>query len=461
MDKTLSSPPPPKPGRDLLQYRPVRWFVGSWIYPSAFQWVFGAAFVLILLYAFFGTIRGSQNLATVVIWSLWWPLLPIFLFLFARAWCAVCPLAWAGGLVQRVPYSIRGPAPAFLRKYGIWLMALSFILLTWADRVWSFTSVPRATGTIFLVLLAGALITSFLYQRMVWCRYFCPIGALTGLYAMAAPLELRAQSSVCRTCTTKDCYRGNLRVEGCPLLEFPSVMDSNRNCSLCTKCIRACPKDVIKLQLRPPLAEIWKISKTVLGESFLSVTLVAVVFVQTIDMTTVWSRFMRWVVEGTPIKDYNLAFTVSFLGVLAAVLALFLMAVLASAKLGSARWQGNFAAYGYAYLPLALAGHLGHNLAHIFTESPRAIQVAINQLGLPFQLIYLSLEDPQGMTSAGPLAISIVALGFLASLFVAWEVGMTRGKGSRSALPHLALILFLGFIFLQMFFLPMNPRHGH
>ncbi|MDZ7261267.1 MAG: hypothetical protein ONB05_04075 [candidate division KSB1 bacterium] len=83
-------------GMDLLRLHALRRFLRSRWYPGFFQVLSVGFLVLLLAFAFFGPDRGGRNLATVVTWTLWWPLLPISLVLLGRVWCAVCPLAALG-----------------------------------------------------------------------------------------------------------------------------------------------------------------------------------------------------------------------------------------------------------------------------------------------------------------------------------------------------------------------------
>jgi len=188
-----------------------------------------------------------------------------------------------------------------------------------------------------------------------------------------------------------------------------------------------------------------------------------VVYVQTIDMTFAWGDYVKWVFQNTVLDNYGLIFTASFLGALVLGLALYILASTVSARLEGAASRSNFAAYGYAYLPLALAGHLGHNASHLLGEGARAIQVAIDQLGLPLVLFVIPEGDAPPMDSLNLTALSVMVLGIVGSLFVTWKIAGRRDGKKRflAASPHLVLVLVLAVLFLQMFLLPMNPRHSH
>jgi hypothetical protein len=339
-------------------------------------------------------------------------------------------------------------------------MALTFIALTWIDRVWGITGSPRLTGAILTLLLVAAIGVSLLYERRVWCRYLCPLGALSGLYAMAAPLALRPRPTTCRYCTAKDCYAGDGRTVGCPLLEFPGGLDSNRNCNLCAQCVKACPAGAMELRLRWPGAELGNLRRPLLGEAALALLMVALVYIQTIDMTAAWPQYMKWVLEEGPFAEYGLAFTTTLAVALAITLGLYLLAAALARTPGQSLSQ-NFSAYGYAYLPLALAGHLGHNLSHLLYEGPRALQITLDELRIPLTIVASLEEEAMAMTGVNWSALLVVALGAAGAVLTVWRVARNQGQPLRRAWPHLALLGLWSLMYVVVFLLPMNPRHSH
>ncbi len=462
--KTLTTKDPrPGEGLDLLRVPLVGSFLKSRYNPSIFQVLVLSIFAFIIYWALFGIDRGGKNPATLLIWTLWWPLLPVSLILMGRYWCAVCPIRTTVGMADKI-VGQRGTMPGrWLRRYGVWIMIGTFLLLTWSDRIWHTTGSPQATGLIFLGILGAALITRFFYKRHTFCRFMCPIGALTGLYSTTAVVEVRADPERCLQCRTLDCYRGNERVEGCPLFEFPRTMESNRNCNLCGNCIKSCPHDAIEVRLRPPAREIPLLKRPATGEAFLALAMVAVVYIQTVDMTPAWRDYMKWIVENTLLQDYNIIFTLTFIGIVALVLVAFLMASQVSSDLSNRKLSTTFAIFGFAYLPLALAGHVGHNVNHLFGEGPLAVRTIVQQIGRSAGLQATSAPEAFQLAGAEPLAFSILGLGIIGSLYLVWRVSKGR-NGARAVAamsPHLLLLVALSLAFVQLFLMPMNPLHTH
>ena len=438
--------------------RPVQWLMKTRLYPGVFQAVSVAIFGLVVYFGIFGTIRPSYNFATVVTWTIWWPLLPVSLLLMGRVWCAICPLVPAISLTQRLAHPQRTPG-VFLRRYGIWIMGLLFVLLTWADRVWRITSSPMGTALLLLSLLVGAVAFALVYQRRVFCRYICPIGAFTGLYAMTSAVELRSKGpSDCQECG-KWCYRGNVQFNGCPLYQYVRTMDTNRNCNLCGECVKTCAWDVVEVRARPPGRELWQLRTPLFGEALLVMFLVGIVFMQTADMSTAWGKYMRWLMDATGLQSYNLLFSLTFLAALGGVAGAYLLATRWGATQRS--WRGSFAAFGYAYIPLALATHLGHNTIHLAGEGTRAVDSALRSLGIA--LSAAPVADTRMAPMSQGWAVPVILLGGLGSLYVAWRISRKEEfKGwQKRFLPHAIFLLVLTGVFIELFLIPMNPRHAH
>jgi polyferredoxin len=97
---------------------------------------------------------------------------------------------------------------------------------------------PRLTAWILLALILVGILFSLLFERRAFCTQICPIGGITGIYAAAAPLELRVKdTSLCATHAEKTCYLE------CPWGVYPLALRDNAACGLCMECVRVCPKD--------------------------------------------------------------------------------------------------------------------------------------------------------------------------------------------------------------------------
>ena len=101
----------------------------------------------------------------------------------------------------------------------------------------------------FLFLLALALNRR---ETRFWCHYVCPLGALLGLLARRAPLQLVRDESACTHCQrcVQHCQGGDQPMPGYPWI--PS------ECHFCHNCVDACPESCLKFEItlkQQPAAE--------------------------------------------------------------------------------------------------------------------------------------------------------------------------------------------------------------
>jgi len=91
-----------------------------------------------------------------------------------------------------------------------------------------FLGITGATVLIVLVVL------SLLVQNF-WCRYLCPYGALMGLAALASPLRIRREASLCIDCAK--CAKA------CPArLPVDKLVNiRSAECTACLECVAVCP----------------------------------------------------------------------------------------------------------------------------------------------------------------------------------------------------------------------------
>src|SRR3990172_4138958 len=246
-----------------------------------------AAFLFAILSGLIGTPVGSHNFSIVFIWIAWWGILILIAVpFFGRGWCAICPIPLPGEWLQRG--RVLGPEnfnreghpstslrtgsehkgflnnnwgsgssrwPRVLRN--IWLQNASFLLVALFSSV--ILTTPLVTSIVLAAMLFLAIGLSMIFQRRAFCRYLCPVGGFIGLYAQAAPLELRIKDkAVCGTCEGKPCYNGSSAGYGCPWDVFPGGMTKNTYCGLCLECLRTCPHDNIAINARPFAADLAK-----------------------------------------------------------------------------------------------------------------------------------------------------------------------------------------------------------
>jgi len=186
-----------------------------------------------------GPESAHDNLGTALTWVLWWPLIPLFFVLVGRFWCAVCPFGWLQDQVQKL-VAVNRPVPAFLKRYGIWIIDASFIFITWADHVWGIVDSPWGSGLLLLTMTTFVVGTAAFFQRRAFCRYLCFLGGVAGNYSRTGIVTLRADTAVCETCTSRAaCFNGTETTPACPVFEFPARWTRTRTATSAPAASRA------------------------------------------------------------------------------------------------------------------------------------------------------------------------------------------------------------------------------
>ncbi|WHY91195.1 4Fe-4S binding protein [Neobacillus cucumis] len=439
---------------NLLSIPIIKKFIQSRWYPGIFQWIVLTVFSVIVYELVAGTVDPTRNVGTSLTWVLWWPLIPIFFLVIGRFWCAICPFGKLSDIVRKTIGSNR-PMPKFLRKYGLWMIDLFFITITYSDHIWGIVESPRGSGYLLLLLVTMVVGTSVFYERRTFCKTLCFLGGLSGNYSRSGSLELRGTPEICKTCKTQACFKGNDKAEGCPMFQFVRTMESSADCNLCGNCVKSCPNNSIRISPRVPTSELWGIKKPRLEHTFLAAVIMGIVFVQNITMVAIWQDILKAIGTVTGTDHYNVNFTVAFIISMAIPVGLlFATAKIATLTGGSVeKVKKNFIRFGYAIIPLDLAGHLAHNLFHIITEGKAIWYNTAGLFGLNVARGDLAFAPA---SSVQMLQYIIIVIGMIGSIYTAYRIG---NKGSFKALmPYYTLMVILAVVNIYLFSLPMMHR---
>ncbi len=422
-------------------------------YPGIFQWLVLIVFSVIVFELVAGTVSPHGNFGTTMTWVLWWPLIPILFIATGRFWCAICPFGKVSDIIRKLVGSER-PMPKFLRKYGIWLIDLFFIAITYSDHVWGIVESPRGSGYLLLLLVTMVVATSVFYERRTFCKTLCFLGGLAGNYSRSGALELRGTPDICKSCKTQACFKGSDKAEGCPMFQFPRTMESSAECNICGNCVKNCPNDSIRLSMRVPTQELWGLKNPKLEHASLAAVIMGIVFVQNITMLEIWGDILAFISSFTGTTNYQVNFTIAFIFSMALPILLLLGAAKLAMVLGMPNTvKKNFTLFGYAFIPLDLAGHLGHNLFHIITEGKAIWYNSLTLFGSEVTAGDLSLAPT---STVQLLQYVIIGIGFVGSTYTAYKMG--KKATFKSMLPYYALTLLLGIINIYLFSLPMSHR---
>jgi polyferredoxin len=433
---------------NLLRIPWVRTVLRSRLYPAIFQWITAAALLAIVISALFGPNNAGQNFGMALAWVVWWPLLPLSFLLAGRFWCAICPFAWLTDRVQKA-VGVRLSVPSFLRRRGPWIIAVLFILVTYVDETWRLGVDARATGYLLLAVLALAIFFGAFFERRTFCRYVCFIGGFAGNYSRAGIVQLRADPDCCNDCPTQPCYDGTERTPGCPVFLSPPNVKDSATCHLCGNCVKNCPQDAICISFRRPTAELWDILQPRLPDAVLAAVVMGVVLIEQAGLLRLWNPLVEatgGLLHIDPYAYYPAVYGVLLAAFMAApLIGLALAGVLSQSLAGSADRTGvleNFTTFGYAIIPLALAGHVAHGLYHLLTRSRTAPLAFLAMMGrFPGAGRAAWLPNSAVFT----VEMAVLALGAAGSLYVGYRLSRRQARQASwaSYVPHGLLLMAL------------------
>jgi hypothetical protein len=464
---------------DLLEIPWLRRMLTARAFQPALQIPLLVLMAIVVWLGFNDVQEGGVNLATKLTWTIWWAGIIFTFVLLGRVWCLACPFGalneWAARLTgawRRLPRPLR----------NIWWATGAFVLLTWADEQLGVVRSPRITGWIVLFFVVLAVAVGLRYERRSFCRYLCPIGGLIGLYSMTAPLELRAKDAgTCRTHADKTCYRGGRGARGCPMFEFPQAMDRNNYCTLCAECVKGCGRDNLAVRFRSFGKDLWTSGRRTLDEAYLAVMLVGLTLLVTAQMLSAWPGWISALARWLPATVRGALQPVTYLtAVESAVLLvgslvvgpLLVLATAATAdRLAGQKRLGlrrTFIVFGYMFIPVGLAVHLAHNLAHLLLEGGGIVPVVQRAAAL-YTPFWLGEPDWQVAPIApeavvGLLQTAVVVLCFAVSLLAGHRLSLRAYVDRRAALRAVIPFAVLSFAFAVLSIVllrqPMGMRHG-
>lgn len=346
-------------------------------------------FALVVLVLFLGPQTRDRNFALNLFWAWWWTISLIIFPFVGRIWCSVCPFMVYGEITQKIslwlfPRKLKSWPRHKAEKWGGWFLFGLFALIFLWEEIWDLTNTAYLSACLLLLITAGAMIFSTIFERRFWCRYLCPIGGMNGLFAKLSMTELRAQQGTCSAeCTTYQCYKGGpakgegMDTGGCPVYSHPAQLEDNRNCVLCMTCLKACPHRSVEFNLRPPAIELWTTHTPHSYEVALLFLLFGGVYLHRLPELQVRLGL-----------EINLNHFWAHLGLsLLALIIPTVISLLAHGLIKLTCWQNRtkprqFIQLAYGYLPLVLGGNLAHYLRLGLTEGGRILPVTLATFGL-------------------------------------------------------------------------------
>jgi len=202
--------------------------MSPWVFGKTLTYIVTPVFILVNLILFLGPQTREENAALTIFWAGWWPgIMLVFPFL-GRIWCTVCPFMAVGNICQEFATNMG----VQLKKWPSWAkeggpafaFGLFYLILMW-EELWDLPQNGALSACLLLLITSGAVVNSVVYEKRLWCRYLCPIGAMNKMFATLSMTEVRTWKSNCEGCTTAECINGgsptvahdNYALKGCTM----------------------------------------------------------------------------------------------------------------------------------------------------------------------------------------------------------------------------------------------------
>ncbi len=406
---------------NILRIAWIRKFLESSIFPRVPQIIIGCVLLVTVFFLFFGPSDPQSNIGLTLGWYIGWPLMFFSFFFLARTWCSVCSLAVPGTLLQNIVKPTR-KTPLIIKNYSGWIMAVLCILVFWIEIVWDAYNNPFLTGGIILIITLGSILFSVLFSRRSWCRYLCPLGAVNAIFSMPSVVELRSNRHVClNRCGSHSCFAGDGDISGCPMFRHPYLVDNNRDCIMCAKCIKSCDNSSIQLNLRLAPEELWALETPRRADSFLIVSMGAIFF--PFALQNKFSQLVEWLVTfagnvGLALPEHLVGSIYFFTLILIFQLGYYLMVTVQSLYAGIDK-KLLLPLFGYGVIPLILGGYMALHLEFFVSGAGRILPNVEELFGSSPSYDNLRLIS---VDSTHVLQILTVLGGFLASLYATYRV---------------------------------------
>lgn len=445
---------------DLLTHVPWlrRVLLNRW-YPEGIWVVMMAIFVPVTILGFVGEQTRDHSITLNLFWAWWWP---GYLFLFAfvgRFWCAVCPFMITGEGLRRLslwlsPRQQLSWNTQWLNRWGAWILFAGFVAIYLWEQLWDLPHHAYLSAWLLVTIAAGAVIFSLIYERRLWCRYLCPIGGMSGMFAKLSMIELRSTQQVCGSqCTTFGCYKGSEGTtvtfadallnegqvsNGCPLYVHPAQLQDNRDCMFCMTCLKTCPNRSAQLNLRFPASDLLDNHQGFWAEVALLLLLFGGVFMHHAHTILAWLGL-----DTIPVDAAHLLISLPIALALLSIPAGVIFGTHAIARLLDPE-QPDHLTVIYAYLPFALAANLAHYIPAAITEAGQVLLVLARTLG------YSDVGVPT-LTWSLDVAQFLQGVTLLSALvFSPYPLLRITQRPWLSNLPHLFLLVGLTVVLFQL-----------
>jgi cytochrome c oxidase assembly factor CtaG/ferredoxin len=374
---------------------------------------------------------SPMNLAGVLPWTHWRALTVVALLAVGNLFCMACPFTFVRDLGRKVlPANLTWPRA--LRSK--WIAVALLALYLWAYEAFDLWNNPAATSGVILGYFLAALVVDGFFKGASFCKYVCPIGQFHFVQSLASPFEVQIREpSVCGSCKTFDCIKGNEKQRGCELQLFQPRKSGNMDCTFCLDCIKACPNDNVGIRPVVPGADLIRdLPRSGVGRYAKRLDLAALVLLLTFGAFANAAGMVTPVLNAMATLDKQLGLSSDIVVVTLFSLVALIILPLASASLAAfwsksqsgGKFRENFSRFSMALAPLGFGMWLAHFTFHFFTAALTPlpiIQRILRDLGWSQNAPQWSVPTI-AFYDLPAWELFILGAGFLLSLYVCWRL---------------------------------------
>lgn len=331
----------------------------------------------LFLYAVvYGYVYPDRNnlFTTGLFWGLFWPFfMVVSLPTVGKVFCMVCPHGFIArtltklGLKKNLPKQLKNP------MIGFYVL----ILVYWVT-IYTFPATfnkPLPTAILFTFYTAMAVVISSVFSNVSYCKYFCPIGAITTAFHRTSFTWLSTKHQDCASCKKPEC------VFSCPYKLNPSKFDQKNSmydCTLCMECASACKS--VTLEIRKwghslyrlmPAIQKYEVLVYIILTGVISITMK---FHHGLSRTAVgdmmpWNKIGKFIHTNLNLPDWvDMSGFVAMVFGTSISVGLAFFGGFAASKIMNIEFDRLFYQVGYGFAPLMIVGGLSHVLSFFFIE---------------------------------------------------------------------------------------------
>lgn len=222
------------------------------IYPFLLQILIFSIFCFLMISLIKRNALSTLNPGMMIIWHIWWPLIPLLILFTGRLWCSICPFSSTANVINKIlPYHFLDPKT--LNKSGLTIALIVFITITALDSIFPMIFNQSYTLIFFLTLFSMMIVLAILYDDQTYCNVICLFGVFSRVYERFSLLKIQNTNNICTKCNRSVWIKSSRF--GKSIIEDKNRAFENRNWKLQVECLKKCPTNSMRITYVNPLKD--------------------------------------------------------------------------------------------------------------------------------------------------------------------------------------------------------------